>query len=658
MNVTELARKLKITPNELREHLPGLGFDIGRKAIKINSNVARKIIKNWSKLKKQIEQKKLQEQKEIEEEKNIEKAAIKKTVSVPSLISVRDFSTLTELPLNAILAELMKNGIFSSINEKIDYDTAWLVGSELGLDIKREKEKKQEKKQENKLLKALAAENKDKLLARPPVIVVMGHVDHGKTKLLDAIRKTQVAEGEAGGITQHIGAYQIKRQGQAITFIDTPGHEAFTAMRGRGARIADIAILVVAADDGVKPQTIEAFRIIEAAKIPFVVAINKIDKEGANIDKVKQELSSQLNIIPEDWGGKTICAPISALKNTGIDDILDIVLLTAKTESENIVANPDAPAIGTIIESRVSKGAGPVATVLIQNGTLRKGDQLALNNINIGKVKCLNNYKGKKIDSAGPASPAQILGLKGRLEVGDMIEVADGLKIKHKKIRGMAKEESSRVLLQKEDDENIKKINLIIKSDVMGSAEAIEESLMKINTDMAQAKIIFKGLGNIAEGDVKRAEAVNGKIISFNVKTPPAIEELAREKNIVIKSYSIIYDLINDIKEEMQKIVEPTFNRVDLGKLKVLAIFRTDKGGQILGGKIIEGKAEKNSLIDIYRDKEFIDSGELTGLQSGKQDVSSCEADQECGLQFKGSGIIQEGDVLHFHKQEKIISKI
>ena len=658
MNVTELARKLKITPNELREYLPGLGFDIGRKAIKINSNVARKIIKNWPQLKKQIEQKKLQEQKEIEEEKNIEKAAIKKTVSVPSLISVRDFSTLTELPLNAILAELMKNGIFSSINEKIDYDTAWLVGSELGLDIKREKEEEQEIKEENKLLKTLAAENKDKLFARPPVIVVMGHVDHGKTKLLDAIRKTQVAEGEAGGITQHIGAYQVKRQGQSITFVDTPGHEAFTAMRGRGARIADIAILVVAADDGVKPQTIEAFRIIEAAKIPFVVAINKIDKEGANIDKVKQELSSQLNVISEDWGGKIICAPISALKNIGIDDLLDMVLLTAKTESKNIVANPDAPAIGTIIESRVSKGAGPVATVLIQNGTLHSGDRLTLDNINIGKVKRLNNYQGKKIDSAGPATPAQILGLKGGLEVGDMIEVGDGLKIKHKKIRGMAKEQSARVLPQKKDDKNIKKINLIIKSDVMGSCEAIEESLMKINTDKAQTKIIFKGLGNIAEGDIKRAEAANGKIIGFNVKTPPAMEELAREKNISIKSYSIIYDLINDIKEEMQKIVEPTFACVDLGKLKVLAIFRTDKGGQILGGKIIEGKAEKDALIDIYRDKKFINSGELIGLQSGKQDVNTCEIDEECGLQFKGSGIIQEGDVLHFHKQEKIISKI
>ena len=660
MNVTELARKLKITPNELREQLPSLGFDIGRKAIKINSNVARKIIKEWPKLKRQIEHKKLQEQKEAEAEskKSAEEIAIKKTVSVPSFITVRDFSSLTELPLNAILAELMKNGIFSSINEKIDYDTAWLIGSELGLDVTREKEKSQEKKEENKLLKVLSAENKDKLLARPPVIVVMGHVDHGKTKLLDAIRKTQVAEGEAGGITQHIGAYQVSRQGQAITFIDTPGHEAFTAMRGRGARIADIAILVVAADDGVKPQTIEAFHIIEVAKIPFVVAINKIDKDGANIDNVKQELSNQLNIIPEDWGGKIICAPISALKNTGIDDLLDMVLLTAKTEAKNIIANPNALAMGTIIESHIDKGAGPIATVLVQNGTLRDGDQLVFNNINIGKVKRLNNYRGKKIDSAGPAMPAQILGLKGALEVGDIIEVGKGLKVKHKKINGMAKKQTTVVLPQKEENENIKKINLIIKSDVLGTAEAIEESLMKINTDKAQAKIIYKGLGNITEGDVSQAEACNGKIIGFNVKTSPVIEELAREKNITIKSYSIIYDLLNDIKEEMQKIIEPTFGRVDLGKLKVLAIFRTDKGGQILGGKIIEGGVEKNSLIDVYRDKEFVDIGELTRLQSGKQDVASCGVDEECGLQFKGRSAIQKGDILHFYKQKEIISKI
>ena len=659
MNVTELARKLKITPNELREYLPGLGFDIGQKAIKVTNNVANKIIKEWPRLKRRIEQQKLEKEKEIEElTQKTGEEIIKKDISVPSSITVRDFAELSELPLNTVLTELMKNGIFSSINEKIDYDTAWLVGSEMGLNVTRKKEKVQEKKQENKLLKALASEQKDKLLARAPVIVVMGHVDHGKTKLLDAIRKTQVVEGEAGGITQHIGAYQIKRKKQTITFIDTPGHEAFTAMRGRGARIADIAILVVAADDGVKPQTIEAFRIIEAAKIPFVIAINKIDKEGANIDKVKQELSSQLNITPEDWGGKIICAQISALKNTGIDDLLDMVLLTAKTEAENIIANPDAQAIGTIIESHIDKGAGPVATVLVQNGSLHNGDQIVLDGVSIGKVKCLNNYQGEKITLAGPATPVQILGLKKMPEVGDMIEVGDGLKIKHKKIKGMVKKQSTSIAQLHKDNENIKKINLIIKSDVLGSVEAIEESLLKTNTDEAQVKIISKGLGNITEGDVKQAEACNGKIIGFNVKTPPTIEELAREKNIIIKPYSIIYDLINDIKEEIESIVEPTFERIDLGRLKVLAIFRTDKDKQILGGKIIEGNVEKDSLVDIYRNKEFINSGELIGLQSGKQDVNSCATDEECGLGFKGKEIIQEGDVLYFHKQREIIKKI
>ena len=373
MNITELARILKITPQELRNNLPQLGFDIGQKAIKINRNVANKIIKNWPVLKRQIEKRKEQEKEQEEEE--IKKAGANITVRVPNYITPKEFAGLTNLPIKSILSELMKSGIFASLNEKIDFETAWLVGSELGFKVKlATTEGEENKEEENKLKQALDKESEENLLARAPVIVVMGHVDHGKTKLLDAIRRTHVVEGEAGGITQHIGAYQVTRRNQAITFIDTPGHEAFTAMRSRGAKIADIAILVVAADDGVKPQTVEAYRIIEAAKIPFVVAINKIDKPEANIDKTKQELSSQLNIIPEDWGGQTVCAPISALKDTGIAELLDLVLLVAETEARSIKANPNSSAIGTIIESHIHKGAGAVATILVQNGTLKTAD--------------------------------------------------------------------------------------------------------------------------------------------------------------------------------------------------------------------------------------------------------------------------------------------
>ncbi len=660
MNVTELARILKITPNELKQTLPELGFDIGQKAIKINGSVANKIIKAWPSLKRKIEQKKREEEAKEKLLKKALPADEKKTIAVPGYISVRDFADLSGLPLNIILAELMKNGIFSSLNEKIDFDTAWLVGSELGLEIKRQAEEKiaDGQAEENKLIQALGREKTGALIARPPVIVVMGHVDHGKTKLLDAIRKTHVVEGEAGGITQHIGAYQVQRNGQAITFIDTPGHEAFTAMRSRGARIADIAILVVAADDGVKPQTVEAFRIIEAAKIPYVVAINKVDKPEANIDKVKQELASILNITPEDWGGKAVCVPISALKNIGIDDLLDLVLLSAKTEAENILANPAAPAMGTIIESHIDKGAGPVATILVQNGTLRVGDNLTLNNLNIGKVKSLNDYRGKKTAAAGPAMPAQILGLKNLPQVGDMLEVGIGEKSKFKKIKGIAHSAPTQNVSAPEDDDKTKKLYYIIKSDVLGSAEAIEESLIKINTKAVQAKIIYKGLGNISDGDIRRAETCNAQIIGFNVKTPANIQEEAREKNVAIKSYSVIYDIINDVRKEMEAILEPTITRVDLGRLKVLAIFRTDKDRQIVGGKVIEGRIENSAKVEIFRDKEFIGAGELARLQSGKQDVPFCELNEECGLEYKGKPLIQTGDILNFSKEEKTINKL
>jgi translation initiation factor IF-2 len=654
MNVTELARILKITPQELRQYAPKLGFDIGAKAIKINRNVANKIIKKWPTLKHIIA-----EQKKKEKEEAF-RAEIQKTVSVPSLITVRDFSALTGVPLNLILGELMKNGIFASLNEKIDYDTAWLVGSALEIEIKpaEEKQNENEEEQENKLKDIISKEDDSCLTCRPPVIVVMGHVDHGKTRLLDAIRRTNVIEGEAGGITQHIGAYQVSRNDKKITFIDTPGHEAFTAMRSRGAKIADVAILVVAADDGVKPQTVEAFKIIKAANIPFVVAINKIDKPEANIEKVKQELSSKLNIIPEDWGGKVTCSPISALKGEGIEGLLDMVLLTAETDSEELKANPNAKAAGTVIESNISKGAGPVVTILVQNGTLKTGDQLTLNGINVGKVRRLNNYREEEIKEAGPATPVQILGLKVAPQVGDILEVGEGERIKHRKSYNASQSSSSIQNTISEEDENIKKLNLIIKSDVLGSTEAIEESLEKINTNDIRAKIIHRGLGNITDGDIKKAEATGAKIIGFNVKIPPAMQELAREKNIEIKNYSIIYDLINYIKDEMEEMIDPTVERKDLGRLKVLAIFRTEKDSQIIGGKVLDGEIESDSMIEVYRNKELITTGKMRKLQCGRQDVNMVETDQECGIEYEGKPLIEEGDILKFYKEITTKKKI
>ena len=655
MNVTELARILKVTPQELRDYLPQLGFDIGQKAIKINNNVANKIIREWPNIQREIA--KIKEAAAKKQAQTIvANDQPKKIITLPKYITVRDFSNLAGVPINSILTELMKNGIFISLNEKVDYDTAWLVGSELGLEIKPATETESEQSNEsNKLKEILATEKSDDLAVRPPVIVVMGHVDHGKTKLLDTIRTAHVIDGEAGGITQHIGAYQAKHKDRLITFIDTPGHEAFTAMRGRGAKIADVAILVVAADDGVKPQTVEAYRIIEAAQIPFVVAMNKIDKPEANIEKTKQELSTQLNILPEDWGGKIICVPISAKAGTGIEELLDMVLLAAETETDSMRANPNASAVGTVIESHIDKGSGPVATILVQNGTLRLGDQLCLNSISIGKVRSIKDYRGENIITASPSTPVQIVGLKNMPQVGDVIEVGEGEKVKFRKVGNyQTSSASDQSTTTGEPDETVKKINLIIKSDVLGSAEAIEESLEKINTSEVKIKILHKGLGNITDGDIKRAEAAGSTILGFNVKLLPPIEEMAREKNIEIKLYSIIYDLINDIKDKIQVLTGPKFKRVDLGELKVLAIFRADKKSQIIGGKVVTGQLENNALIEVIRQQEIITKGRVNRLQSGKQDTNAVANGQECGAQFEGEPLIQVNDILRFYKEVEI----
>ncbi|KKR19818.1 MAG: Translation initiation factor IF-2 [Parcubacteria group bacterium GW2011_GWE2_39_37] len=651
MNLTELARILKITPQELRDKLPLMGFHIGQKAIKVDNRTASKIINQWPILYKRLQQ---AEQANIKKEIESAGPVIKKEVKIPAFINVRDFAALAGLPINRILAELMKNSIFASLNEKIDFETASIIGSDLGLEIIPENESEETSTTEvDKLSEILKKE--EKMEGRPPVIVVMGHVDHGKTKLLDAIRTTDVVAGEAGGITQHIGAYQVTRKNKILTFIDTPGHEAFTAMRSRGAKVADIAVLVVAADDGVKPQTVEAYRIIEAAKLPFIVAINKIDKPEADINKTKQELSTQLNITPEDWGGKTICVPISAKVGTGIEDLLDMILLTADMETENIMSNPLATAAGTVVDSKIDKGEGPVATVLIQNGTLRIGDQLIFNGQIYGKVKSLKNYRGENIAQAEPSVPVKIIGLKITPEVGDLLETGDGEKIKIKKMKsGLQKTETK---YSTQDESNVKKINLIIKSDVFGSIEAIQESLEKIGNTEVKADIVYKGLGNIIEGDVARAESMKAQILGFNVKAIPKAEELAREKRITIKTYRIIYDLIDDVKQQLQALLEPEVKKVELGKLVVKAIFRSDLNEQIVGGRVLTGQLEKDSFFEVERGGKIVDQGNLLELKSGKEAVTTVDEGQDCGMKIKVAPI-KESDVLIFYKEEKVVKKL
>jgi len=656
MNVTELARILRVTPNELLDKLPQLGFDIGRKAIKIDNSVANRIIREWPKFAKKIE---LKKEGDIKMSPNLENNVLdKKKISIPNFITARDFAILAGLPVNKILSELMKNGIFVSLNQKLDFETAAIISDDLGLEVNLSEENKDAKVENIVNIKSIIeAEDKDKLLPRPPVIVVMGHVDHGKTKLLDAIRKSNVVDSEFGGITQHIGAYQVDRQNKTITFIDTPGHEAFTAMRSRGAKIADAAILVVAADDGVMPQTVEAYRIIEAAKIPFIVAINKIDKPEANIEKTKKNLSEKLNITPEDWGGKIICVPVSAKEGKGINEILDTILLVADIESENLKFNKDALAVGTVIESHVDKSEGPLATILVQNGTLRIGDQLCMNNIIYGKVRALKNYRGEDIKEAASSVPAKILGLKIAPEVGDILQVGLGEKIKTKKIKFIDKFSHNNII-KEEENENIKKINVIIKSDVLGSLEAISESLEKINNQYVKINILHKGLGNITDGDIKRAESSNGKIIGFNVKTSPQIEEIAREKKVIIKMYNVIYNLINDLKEEIESLIGLDETRVETGKMKVKAIFRTENKSQIIGGVVIQGQIEKDNFVEVIRNNEIIAAGKINGLQCAKQSVGEVPEGQECGINYEGKPVVKENDILSFYKIERISKKI
>jgi len=653
MNITELARILKVPTQELRDKLPLIGFDIGQKAIKVDNVTAQKIIREWPILIKQLAARQQAEKKE--EVANPAVTQEKPEIKIPKFITVRDFSLTTGSPINKILSELMKNGIFSSLNEKIDFDTAAIIGQDLGLNIVPAEEDKVKDEADLDILKqVLSQENQVDLVPRAPIIVVMGHVDHGKTKLLDAIRQTDVVAGEAGGITQHIGAYQIIHKDKPITFIDTPGHEAFTAMRNRGAKIADIAILVVAADDGVKPQTVEAYRIIETAKLPFIVAINKIDKPEANIDMVKRELGEQLNIVSEDWGGKTVCLPISAKNNVGISELLDMLLLTAEMEAKNIQANPDASASGTIIESHIDRGQGPVATVLIQNGSLKVGDPMIFNGLFYGKVRALEDYTGKNVKLALPSMPVKIIGLKMAPVIGDIMQIGQGEKIKASKIFSRASETAKPAEEKPAAADDVKNINLLIKSDVLGSGEAIEGSLAKIDQEEVKINIINKGLGNITEGDIARAEDSQAKILGFNVKITPLAQKLAREKKVEVKSYKIIYELINDLKAEVDSLIESKMVRLDLGRMKVLAIFRTEKSSQIVGGRIIDGKVEANSLIEVMRDKQIMAEGRLAKLQIAKQDVSMVDVNQECGINFEGKPIIKEGDILQFYKMEKV----
>ncbi|MFA6105758.1 MAG: translation initiation factor IF-2 [Patescibacteria group bacterium] len=667
MNVSELARQLRIHPQKLLTILPEFGFDIGVRAVKIDDRVAQQIQRDWKRIKFVLEKK---EKAEKEKQKELEKEARKSSgasVEIPSVLTVRELAERLSLPTTTLIKELMKNGILATQNENIDRDTAIILAEDLGFAVKQNENKVEDAVNEH--IEGLETSlNAGNLQSRAPVVVVMGHVDHGKTSLLDAIRHTNVIAGEAGGITQHIGAYQViwtnpkTKKKDNLTFIDTPGHEAFTVMRSRGAKVADIAILVVAADDSVKPQTVEAINIIKAAKLPFIVAINKIDKPGADGKKVRSDLS-QHNILTDDWGGEVPVVEMSAKQKIGIDKLLDTILIVADMEEKNIKADPERPAAGTVIEAHVDKGAGPVATILVQTGTLRVNDPLIINGEIYGKVRALKNHRGENIESAPPSTPARILGLKIAPAVGDVLDLsraggAEQVNVRSKKSQQTGAEQTPIKPVDDEADENKHVLNVVVKADTLGSLEAIVGSLETIKNDEVSVKVVAKGLGNITADDATRAKTTDALLFAFNVTTNSESFEMIQNSEVKFFEYKVIYDLLNKVKEKLEELLVPEIITTELGNFKVVAIFRTNKGGMVVGGRVENGKLIKDSKLRVKRKGEEIGAGKLAGLQSGKQAVNQVPSGSECGLEFSGKLKLEEGDVLEAYTEEKKYKKL
>lgn len=589
-------------------------------------------------------------------ERNKQKIFELKEITIPSNISVKDLATDLKKTSTEVIKKLFDLGIMANINQTLDFDTAYLVADAFGVMAT----KKEEIKDEDILFDDSEDKEED-LQQRPPVVVVMGHVDHGKTSLLDAIRQTNVIEGEAGGITQHIGAYKVNVNGREITFLDTPGHEAFTSMRARGAQITDIAILVIAADDGVMPQTVEAINHAKAAGIPIIVAVNKIDLPGANVDKVKQELM-KYELVPEEWGGDTIFVPISAKKNINIDNLLEMVLLVA--DMQNLRANPNRQSKGTVIEARLDKAQGPIASVLVQRGTLNVGDTIILGT-SIGKIRTMKNDKGKMVREAGPSTPVEITGLHEVPEAGDVFyEVKNEKVAKHlieqRKLENREKTLNSTEavtldnLFDKMASEDLKQLNIIVKADVQGTAEAMKSSLEKLSNDEVRVSVIHSSAGGVTESDVQLAKAANAIIIAFNVRPVGAAKNLAEKDGVEIKQYSVIYQAIEDVQDAMKGMLAPVYKEVNIGNAEVRQTFRISNVGTIAGCFVLDGKLERNAGVRVIREGVVIYDGKLVSLKRFKDDAKEVSKGFECGLQIEDYNDLKEGDIIEAYIKEEV----
>ncbi|ADZ84120.1 translation initiation factor IF-2 [Cellulosilyticum lentocellum] len=580
-----------------------------------------------------------------------------KVIQLPVRISIKDFATELSVPSTEIIKKLMKRGTIATINQEIDYALAAELAEEYDIIV----EPEEEKDVMEEVFGEVIDDEKD-LEKRPPVVVVMGHVDHGKTSLLDAIRSTHVTSGEAGGITQHIGASSISLNGEKITFLDTPGHEAFTAMRMRGAQVTDIAILVVAADDGVMPQTIEAINHARAANVQIIVAMNKIDKPGANPDRVKQELSDQ-GLLVEDWGGDVICVPVSALKHQGIDNLLEMVLLVA--EMGDLKANPRRKARGTIIEAQLDKGRGPVATVLVQSGTLQIGDPIVAGAA-YGRVRAMVDSKGKSVKKAGPSMPVEILGLSEVPIGGDMFYVANSDKqarqvaerIKAQGRVQMIGQTPNKVslddLFTQIQEGKMKELNIIIKADVQGSVEAVRQSLEKLSNEEVRIRTIHGGVGTITESDVQLASASGAIIIGFNVRPEAATKAYADREEVDVRLYRVIYNAIDDIKAAMKGMLDPEFVEKVIGHAEIRQTFKVSGVGTIGGAYVTDGKMVRNAGVRIVRDGIVVYEGHLASLKRFKDDAKEVATNYECGVMFEKYNDIKEGDTVEAFIMEEV----
>ncbi len=577
-------------------------------------------------------------------------------VSIPDEISVGELASRMKKTGAEVVKVLMKNGIMASLPQMIDYDTAALVAMELGCKVEHEVTVTIEER--------LIDDHEDKpedLIPRAPVVVVMGHVDHGKTSLLDTIRNTSVASGEAGGITQHIGAYQVQINGKPITFLDTPGHEAFTSMRARGAMVTDIAILVVAAEDGIMPQTVESINHAKAANIPIIVAINKIDKPEANPERVKQQLTEH-GLVPEDWGGDVICCPISAKKNIGIDNLLEMVTLTA--EMAELKANPNRAGQGTVIEARLDKGRGPVATLLVQNGTLHQGD-IIIAGTAVGRVRTMTDSKGRRVDSAGPSVPVEIAGLSEAPSAGSTFHAVADERMARELVEQRKAEEKAKASapVQKVSLENLfdqiqagerKELALIVKADVQGSVEAVKASLEKLSNDEVNVRVIHGGVGAINESDVMLAATSNAIIVGFNVRPDAAARDNAARSNVDMRMYRVIYDCIDEIEAAMKGMLAPKFREVVLGHAEIRQTYKVSGVGTVAGCYVQDGKIVRACSVRVVRDGIVIHEGSLASLQRFKDAVKEVVSGYECGLTVEKFNDIKEGDIIEAFTMEEI----